>query len=91
MLLKFLNEGQATLVRMAIAAGIPIVVDGDRTKPTGKSTLCDYLKSVDAVACEAWELEEGENADKKLPNGNTDSNSVIVTVRLDRALFTRNA
>lgn len=84
LLLNFLDHNQAKLIREAVGAGIPIIIDGDRSKPTGKTTLCDYLKGVGAVAYEAWELEEGEVQ----PNDNTDANSVSVTIRLNKALFT---
>lgn len=84
MLLAFLSISQAELIAAAVDAGIPIIVDGDRSKPTGKTTLCDYLKGMGAVAYESWELEEG----KVQPNDNTDANSVSVTIRLNRALFT---
>lgn len=84
MLLDFLDSSQAKLIHDAVDAGISIIVDGDRAKPTGKTTLCDYLKEMGAVAYESWELEEG----KVQPNDNTDANSVSVTIRLNRALFT---
>lgn len=84
MLLEFLDTNQAELVCIAVDARIPIIIDGDRTKPTGKTTLCDYLKSVGATVVEAWEVEEG----MAQPNDNTDNNSVSVTIRLGKALFT---
>ncbi len=80
----FLGLEQAALVQAAVDLKIMIIVDGDRSRATGKSTLCSYLKSKGAVACEAWELEEGSIQ----PNDNANSNTVSVNIRLDKALFT---
>ena len=43
----------------AIASGIPIIIDGDRNKATGKSYLCDALRRHGINAHEMWEFEEG--------------------------------
>ena len=84
-LLSSLNAKQQEAVFAAISAGIPVIVDGDRSRPTGKSTLCDYLKSLGADACEAWGLEEGS---KKKPDSDAKENTVTVVIRLNRDLFT---
>lgn len=62
--------------------GIRIIIDGDRSKPTGKSTLCDYLKTFGADVYEAWELEEGE---KKLDHA-LNCNSVEVRIQMNKPL-----
>lgn len=81
-LLKFLGPKQAELVCAAINLGLLIVIDGDRTKATGKSTLCDYLRGKGAAAYEAWELEEGNIR----PDSDANCNSVCITIRLNEEL-----
>lgn len=55
--LNVLNEEQKRYLKMAIDNKIPIIIAG-KHKPTGKSTLCDYLKAKGINAIEKWELEE---------------------------------
>lgn len=40
-------------------AGLPVIIDGDRSGPTGKSTLCKALRDAGIEAYEKWEIEEG--------------------------------
>lgn len=82
MLFDLLAKNPANLVQFAVDTGIPIVIDGDRTRPTGKTTLCDYLKKKGAAVCETWELEEG----KIQPDGIAGINTVSVTIRLNKEL-----
>lgn len=82
--LRLLDAAQQDIVLAAIRTKVPVIIDGDRSKPTGKSALCDYLKSLGADACEAWELEEGL---KKPDNGGM-KNQVSVVIRLNRGLVT---
>lgn len=44
----------------AVIERIPIVIDGPRNVPTGKSRLCETLRTLGVDACELWELEEAE-------------------------------
>ena len=60
MIKPVLNNAQRKLVAKAILHGVPILIDGDRSKATGKSTLCDALRVLGAEVYESWELEEGE-------------------------------
>lgn len=79
---NLLSRAQFEQVLLAIRYNIPIIIDGDRTKPTGKTTLCDYLMSQGAVAHEAWELEEmGQKPGNKGPE-----NSVHLVIQLNRLL-----
>ena len=55
---SILNDEQLKLVAEAILHGVPILIDGDRSKETGKSTLCDALRVIGAEVYEGWELEE---------------------------------
>lgn len=71
----------APAVQALADRGARIIIDGDRSKPTGKSTLCAYLKMIGADACETWELEE---AGKKLGISPND-NSVDVVIHLNKA------
>lgn len=79
-----LNDAQQALVLAAIQTGAPIVIDGDRSQPTGKSTLCAELRALGAKAREAWEPEEGMIE----PDNDSDRNSVAVVIRLNKGLFT---
>lgn len=48
---------------------LPVIIDGLRNRPTGKSTLCDQLRAEGRTAYEQWELEQGDvvlNADAYL-------------------------
>lgn len=81
---QILPEHYWSIVREAIKAKTPIIVTGDRTKPTGKSTLCEWLRSSGAVAYEEWELEEGSVQ----PDSVKDQNSAVVVIRLNRPMFT---
>ena len=81
---QILPERYWPIVREAIKAKTPIIVTGDRTKPTGKSTLCEWLRSSGAVAYEEWELEEGSVQ----PDSVKDQNSAVVVIRLNRPMFT---
>lgn len=67
--LNVLNEEQKRYLKMAIDNKIPIIIAG-KHKPTGKSTLCDYLKAKGINAIEKWELEEN-NEIQIDENGNT--------------------
>ena len=60
MIKSVLNDAQRKLVAEAILHGTPILIDGDRSKATGKSTLCDALRVLGAEVYEVWELEEGK-------------------------------
>lgn len=82
--MTLLNAEQQALIRTALNFGIRIVIDGDRSKPTGKTTLRDYLKSRGANVLETWELEEGGAK----PDNDADRNSAFIVVRLNKALFT---
>lgn len=82
--LRLLDAAQQDIVLAAIRTKVPVIIDGDRSKPTGKSVLCDYLKSLGADACEAWELEEGS----KKPDNDAAGNHVSVVIRLNRGVFT---
>ena len=78
-----LSDEQFILLNKAVDLQIPIIIDGDRSRATGKTTLRDaLLLSTDAHVCEAWEIEEG----KVQPNDDTDRNSVYVLVRLNKPL-----
>lgn len=79
--LALLLDDLAPAVQTLADRGARIIIDGDRSKPTGKSTLCAYLKMIGADVCETWELEEGG---KKL-DVNPDGNSVDVVVWLNKA------
>lgn len=80
-LLTLLLGDLAPAVQTLADKGARIIIDGDRSKPTGKSTLCAYLKMIGADACETWELEEGG---KKL-DINPDGNSVDIVIWLNNA------
>lgn len=70
------------LLTFGIRNRVPIVVDGDRTKPTGKSTLCALLRRVGAEAYESWELEEGV----KKPDQDGAGNYGCIKIQLNQAL-----
>lgn len=74
------NEEQKQFISEAIKSGVTIIIDGDRSKPTGKSTLCDRIKAAGGKAVEVWELEEGR---RKL---DADKNTVYVYVQLNERL-----
>lgn len=38
---------------------LPVIIDGPHA-PTGKSTLCAWLRAEGRTAYEQWELDEGE-------------------------------
>jgi len=57
---SILNDEQLKIVAEAILHGVPILIDGDRSKETGKSTLCNALRVIGAEVYEGWELEEGK-------------------------------
>lgn len=77
---QFLTDSQCRLIQMAIEAQIPILVTGDRSKATGKTTLCDWLRALGAAAYEDWELEEG----RIQPDDDNGRNTVYVTIRLNK-------
>lgn len=77
-----LSNNQFALLVNAVLHRIPIIIDGDRSCATGKTTLCEGIRALGADACEAWEIEEG----KVQPNDDTDLNSVYVLVRLNKPL-----
>ena len=81
---QLLPARQRRLVVLAVEAGIPIIVAGDRTKATGKTTLCDWLREQGATAYEEWEVEEGIVQ----PDDDSGRNSVSITVRLNKPIFT---
>ena len=81
---QLIPEHYRPMVREAIKANTPIIVTGDRTKPTGKSTLCEWLRSSGAIAYEEWELEEGGIQ----PDNVKGQNSAIVVIRLNRPMLT---
>lgn len=60
--IAFLTDTQNDLISYALNHGTPILIDGDRAQPTGKSWLCQHLKSLGANVRECWELEEGNKA-----------------------------
>ena len=79
--LSVLGPDQQISILHTGATGIKIIIDGDRTRPTGKTTLCDYLKSQGADAVEAWELEE------KRVKDNEPTNRICVLVMLDHPIL----
>lgn len=72
-----LSAKDKALIYQAMASGATIIIDGDRTGPTGKSTLCDWINNHGGNAVEVWELEDGR---KKLDRG---KNTAYVYVQLD--------
>ena len=46
MIKPILNDAQRKLVAEAILHGAPILIDGDRSKATGKSTLCGAIRTI---------------------------------------------
>lgn len=80
MIKPVLNNAQRKLVAKAILHGVPILIDGDRSKATGKSTLCDALRVLGAEVYESWELEEGE---KKL---DATRNRTFVFIQLNEGI-----
>lgn len=64
----------------AIAGGIPIIIDGNRHKASGKSHLCDLLRQHGIDAHEMWEFEEG------LLKLQPDTNKVAVCIWLGKTL-----
>lgn len=43
----------------AIVSGTPVIIDGNRHRATGKSSLCEALRQYGVNAHEVWEFEEG--------------------------------
>lgn len=80
MIKSVLNDAQRKLVAEAILHGTPILIDGDRSKATGKSTLCDALRVLGAEVYEVWELEEG----KKKPDAT--QNRTFVFIQLNEGI-----
>ena len=80
MIKSVLNDAQRKLVAAAILHGTPILIDGDRSKATGKSTLCDALRVLGAEVYEGWELEEG----KKKPDAT--QNRTFVFIQLNAGI-----
>lgn len=78
--LNVLNEEQKRYLKMAIDNKIPIIIAG-KHKPTGKSTLCDYLKTKGINAIEEWEIEENNEIqiDKN-------SNTMYLLINLNREI-----
>ena len=68
-------------VAEAILHGAPILIDGDRSKATGKSTLCGALRVLGAEVYEGWELEEGE----KKPDATR--NHIFVFIQLNEGIW----
>lgn len=64
----------------AIASGVPVIIDGNRLKATGKSHLCEALLQRGITAQEVWEFEEG------LVELQPDANKVAVCIWLGRTL-----
>lgn len=78
---SILNDEQLKIVAEAILHGVPILIDGDRSKETGKSTLCDALRVIGAEVYEGWELEEG----KKKPDSTR--NRAFVFIQLNEGIW----
>lgn len=57
--LKVLDDIQKEHLRIAIENNITILISG-KHKPTGKSTLCEFLRSKGVNVIEEWELEEAK-------------------------------
>lgn len=76
---SLLTDKQLEFLELAKQHGLPIVIDGDRSKPTGKSTVCEYLRDRGFNAYEAWMFEDGV----KMPDSG--ANSVYVAIRLDKS------
>ena len=77
--LNVLTAEQLQMLKTAVEAGIPILVTGNRSYPTGKSTLCEFLKSAGVDVREEWELENESIQD-------SGENEVYFTIVLNRKL-----
>lgn len=71
----YLPENEAERTAKAIESGIPVMIEGIEG-PTGKTTLCEWLRSKGFGAFEPWELTD-DCAD-------LDRNSVCITITLNR-------
>ena len=69
-----------------IEKGFPVIIDGDRSRPTGKSWLCDQLRKAGCEAYEGWEIEEGYTVDGEIIKKSDSENALFLTVRLDKRL-----
>ena len=69
-----LSAEDAHGVMRAGRAGLAIIVGGDRSTPTGKSTLTEYLRRQGFRVYEEWELEEDEG----LQAGPKDNNARVL-------------
>lgn len=75
-----LKDYQIRELENAISNGVPILVAGKEIA-TGKSTLCDYLRSKGVNAREVWEIEEGS-----YKNEDNSNNSLYCLIVLNKPL-----
>ncbi len=80
---SLLGERQTDAVVYAVAHRIPILVTGDETRPTGKSTLAEYLRAHGAAVSEPW---EAEFSCPKRNKTHKPTNIVVLTITLDSPL-----
>ena len=77
--LDVLTFEQVQMLAIAVRERIPILITGDRRYPTGKSSLCDFLKENGADVREEYELKNESVQD-------SGKNEVYFTIVLNEKL-----
>lgn len=80
-----LSPGDLKLLWDALMSGIPVIIDGTRNVPTGKSRLCAFLRGLGANATETYEFEELGSSHPSSLGSNTTFMTVHLSERIDQS------
>lgn len=70
---RYFDDRTAIKIESAIKTGLPVIIDGIQG-PTGKSTLCEYLRGKGFSAIEKWCADKNKG----------DDNSVNIVITLNK-------